>query len=487
MEEDRAFIAELADAGNVLSVVLSDILRALTKTRETLSKVMSELDHRVRFHLDRGLGELKYTMAHDFVRGWEVMEERYLVHVAANFYDVPNTFQHVLHGMNESLVINGHQQVAMAAWLLLDGMLTGRMFLASSAKDSISRADTAYKTGRPLLNYTATIDRRYDFVYMSVGLLQEGDGRQNYYFSKIAKSLDQILLGLNTMQDLGRTFVDTGQFDWEAFKVAEARYISGCKAYNYRLFQLKERVIKSPVAAVDGKIEAFLRVNRSLSLSHDHLMLSIHNVESTILLMQTDYGSAIKKLIADSWEYLSNATLKKTPVAEQITSRKMNELIQKLEVFFTEVRERLRGLSDSWQQLQLDVENIWSVMLNEHYLDEFYGMINEDYLDFKANTSEANKAFYLRIFAYMLRLPISDLGGREADDFLVLLNADFHGLSLSEKVSNIREQFSRFVNDTASTEQLRGADDHFLKAFQQYRETLATFLENSHIGLDFYG
>lgn len=484
--EDQGLITTFIETEGQLLDVLVGIGRQLIIIKEPLGEMMSKLFSRVHFHFDRGLEELEYIMAHDFVRGWEVMEERYLNYVTANFYDVPSSFWRLLSNANQSLPLSGQQHIKRSVWLIVDNMLMGRAFLASAAKENITRASKAYKTGDPLLKFAATIDRRYDMSYISLKLLQEAGSRHDDYYERMIEGLDEMLNGLYGMQDVGQRFVDTGQFDQHEFDAAETSYISGCKAYNYRVFQFRERIIRAPVEIIQGKIDDFLRVNRTLSDAYGQLLLGIHNIETAIYGIKNEYGVIIEQLVRESEYYLNDSSVKKTPLSEQITSKKMTQLIQRLENFFSELRTRAHNVRDAWTSLQLAVEKIWLSMLQDNHLDAFYQMIHEDYVDFVSNSSK--KDVYLRIFASMLRTNTSVLDEQILDyrDFLFLINADFHNSSSEEKLEEIHKQFSGYINDTAISEKLQDIDDQFLTAFQQYQTSLATFLQNSRIDISFY-
>ena len=72
VEKDQAMFARLQETMNHLEEVFDEIQETMMSTLQQVDAVIDELQQRIAFHLDRGLGGAEFIAKHDFVRGFEV-------------------------------------------------------------------------------------------------------------------------------------------------------------------------------------------------------------------------------------------------------------------------------------------------------------------------------------------------------------------------------------------------------------------------------
>ena len=64
--------------------------------------MFSELESRMNFHFDRALHGIIYTVKHDFIRGWEVRDERIIRFVTGPYHETTFMFENVLSEIKNS-------------------------------------------------------------------------------------------------------------------------------------------------------------------------------------------------------------------------------------------------------------------------------------------------------------------------------------------------------------------------------------------------
>jgi hypothetical protein len=187
-----------------------------------LDAMLSELKDRIRFHWDSGLDEVEYIMEHDFIRGWQVYEERVLDFVSSDYHNVYQSMTRTIEWMNRSIPDTDIER-REAIWWSVRNDIEGRLMLISLARDNITTANNAYITGEPLLTYRATIDRRYDMSFISLELLRKGQSKQDFYFNGLTQGLIESEEALKQMIGIGEGFVYNNTFNSDDYK--SARYL----------------------------------------------------------------------------------------------------------------------------------------------------------------------------------------------------------------------------------------------------------------------
>ena len=444
--------------------------------------MLERMKARINFHLNNGLTNVEFVMEHDFIRGWQVYEERVLNYVSSDFLNIPESIKRTIEWINNTIENNDTRRKE-ATWWPVRNMIEGKLMLISLARANVSTADNAYKTGEPILLYETTLNRRYDMSYISLELLQKGASRQKEYFDYLMEAFDISEAALKRLLDIGETFVENGSFDGSEYLSAKNLYIKGCKGVNYRLFLFKERIILKPMKYIKRRMTKFFDANETMIMAYESLKSDMDIVTNLIQSTNSSYWRNVHHLVNKAMDYELDLANNKTQLAQLATSVTMAEDIRQLKIQFSALRSRAQEVSDNWRQMSAAYQQMWVTMVSETSTQPFYEMIHNDSTQVLAK--DIPHAFY-RIFASLLGINEVALREKGPEDLQFLMNADFHIVNLTQKLADIQENFSRLENSCKISYILADKDEKFLQRFDELQVSLETFLSQNVMNQQFY-
>ena len=438
---------------------------------------------RTRFHLKNGLEHVEYIMKHDFVRGWQVMEERVLSFVATNYFDVTTSYRRLLSDLNESFTLDQIEQ-RRAVWMVLKNKLSTRSVLAKMAVDNITEVHQGYMNGTPILTYKLTADRRYDMSYIAMSLLRPGQERQQEYFDVIMKELNNFIDALDDMVVIGEDLVEKGLWNDTKVDLVLERFMRACRGYNYRLFLFHERIVHKPEQLIEEVIERFQRYTRQLIKSEEDLLLQLRLLRDSINHTSLDAWNAVHKADNIAMAYLTNNSVHKTHIAEQFTSRTMQEAETSLGIFFRDLRSQSRDLGKAWQAFRVEVQLIWHEMLTEDTTKAFYGMINDDFNDFLSNTS--TRPYLSTVYADLLGTSSTKVRDMSLVDISDRINADISKMDIGDKFEELNQALTNLSVNTNLAKMLSNKDEVHAECLKRLQEHLSEFKRGNDINVQFF-
>lgn len=483
---DRRVIESVNEVVTDISAFFYSTLDQLEDVTDYLDAFMEDVNLRAFFHLDRGLQNVKYILEHDFVRGWEIVEERTLRYVAENFYGVIESSHRLIQDVNSTF---GMDQLAqrVAVWMILKNGLSGRRQMAERAIDNITEVHNSYKIGRPLLLFKLTYQRQYDKSYIAVDLLQAESKRQDEYFNGMIQHLHDFIEAIDDLIIIGEEFVHNGNLNHTWLHVAEDKFITAAERYYYRMFQFKTRIVNRPVELIDEIIEEFHRLNRSLHNSYEEVKLRLSQFRESLLEIRVGTWSSVSKAASLAVEFVEDNKIRKTRLAEAVTTSVMAKSVVALEIFFSDLRSRSTNLMQSWIGLATDYNSIWRAMLEEASTQNFYAKVHEDFLMYESHISNRSELYnhLLKTFAYMLHIKRAKFPSLDLQDIERRTNADFSTTNTTNKMLAIDEAFHNMSMQTDITTTLKDTDETFFKLFARLTRSLETYLDENRIDSQF--
>ena len=482
-QDNVAITKELNLTVKTLSQALTDVKSVTQNLTSIVKDWQEELDHRINFHLDRGLKGVEYIVKHDFVRGFDVFFERAFHYVTQDFMGFPLTVKRTWERARERLNVNDTQTKELAMLSVVE-MIASRSELLNRAADWFSDVKEAYLTGKPLLTYKFTYARRYDMSYIHVPLLQIESSRLETNYDEMIEAIDRMHLGLNLLTDVNNEILKTGIFNESTFNYGEDRYLSGGRQYNYRMFQFTSKVITAPLEEIERRIEQFEIAKYSL---HENIQATFACIDRLIASLDTLMSGTWKDLVSVSELlslYLTDWDVLKTPISKIITSKETEDSVRSVSILFNEIKLRVSVLQDHILTMKSSVISIVTLMLSEDSVKEVYRMLYEDCQDF-VETDE-NDELYVKIFAYMLRTSQTDIKNLTHEQIISRMNCDFHILNISAAIENITRKFSEMEAAVNLAKGIGELDELFLEMFRQISEEHKEFIADSKIDSSFY-
>ena len=483
VKRDVEKISLLHKLSNDLDGAFDTIQTSLAVMAAGLTNEIQSLRRRIDFHSDRGLGAVKYIVEHDFLRGWEVFEERAINHLTNGFFEKSDMVDNIIKQMNSSDLDEGSRHVL---YLIIEKDLHAMEKQAERALEFIIETQNAYMNGEPLLTYRYTLDRRYDMNYIPDSLLRFDPKEQTRHFYELTNNTNEFIDSIKELRKSALFVSKNKVFDNEtekAYEKAQKAFINACKGFNYRRFQYKSKVVIKPLELLEERIESFESFNESLNVRFKELERIMDSISGEVEKVKSETWLKLESLVKQAVLYTEDLSTTKVDLAVNLTNRFVYEDTRNLELFFSALRDRYRELDDAVDKLQDAMLGVWAKMLTEETTREIYQVMNKDV---QAMVEDPEKReFYIKHFAYMLRVNKLTLKDATADSFYWRLNADFANMTGTDVTEQYRKHNMKYKVKYYLTSFLSDKDQEFLEAFSEVQESLKTFLDGNRVNYDF--
>ena len=481
VKSDTELISYLERSVLEVDEVLENMTELLDKTLSEASGIKKYMFPRVFFHWDRGLDEVKYFIEHNFIRGYDVMKERTLGHVATGYHEFFTAFEKLI---NDTLTSNIGDVVFRDALLaIIDRDLYTRSDLILRALSNMSKLHNAYANAEPLLRFRSTIDRRYDHTYLDKEMVTSNKDEKTYY-KKWDSYTRQLLEQLHLMKAIAYQAHGNNTIDWEHFRKVGAMFEKRSRSYNYYLFMYGSRVITNPQTKIDAKIDIFLKLNETLVGHFKELDIEVEGLNTALRELKRSSFVKIQEAVELANDYLKNKSLLKTQVAERLTSKNLAEMFGQVKRFFVDIQSRARSVKGLWARIWDDIKTIWMNMVNEPSTKAIYEMMYNDTHDYLANRTEREDL--VRFLASMLRISRDKLRELTPEEVLSATNGDFFTTNLEMKLNETSEYFMDVYHRLDILNAIHGKDEQFYDAFNSVQKTMSEFLRGNEIDVHFF-
>ena len=486
VKRDLEMVNVLQNSVNDLESAVQLITRSLETLQTKINKNFSTLEQRIKFHKRKGLEKVLYIMEHDFVRGWEIVEERTLPYLTFGFFELRGSFRRAIEGMQEAMNDTEQEQtLALSRWYYVEDTFEERLAIVQRVFDNVTEVHESYKNGDPLLTFKSSLGRRYDMSWITVELLQavvdNGSHNQDEIYDSFYHSLGRLNASIHSYLEMGRNFVETYSINNRQWTSTDKHFRSACTSYNYNIFLYKERIVDGPVIVINDKIREFDLLNRSLYSAKDSLYLTVTLLLDSIAHVQNTSWASVNKSIGFAHQYLDDQGTNKTVLAEQFTSNGMMQTLKDMELFFSGLRSGGRSVEEKVQTLEIAIEHIWTNMLNEYTTAKFYAMVYDDFTN-----SATDPDFYLPYLANLLGENTRKLARNTREEMEYRLNADFHTMNLTGKLDEVSTGFDHLQNSTNIARLIGIRDESFISNVHILVKSLAAFTRETQIDESFY-
>ncbi|ELT94811.1 hypothetical protein CAPTEDRAFT_212993 [Capitella teleta] len=478
---DTTIINNLADTVDYLWNFISEIRSSLDQTSHLMNFMFSKIIMRTEFHSKQGFRQVKYAVDQDFIRGFDIRKERYFNYVANNYFEIGDGLRRMIISLNNTL---DDSYLKMAAWLPLDNQLAGRSMIIGLANQGVVETDYAYRTATPLLNYKATVDRRYDMSFIPFELYTKRIHAQTAYVEKLVRDFNGMDNAIKIFRKIGYDFVKNGTFDEELFIKTEKSYHKHCRSYNFQIFHLEERVIKYPRIVIEERIEKFQAANTTLQDRFRQWRVAVGNINDVLESISGRNWLHLDLVVNRAKIYLKDIHTLKGPLAKAVVSHQTMSSVHQIDALFKDLRSRALDLLDAWTEIEWAYKIIWTNMLTETSTKGFYEKVRADFVDYVS--SRGLEARYIRFFASLLGTDSKEISTSYPNEQLVYrLNADFADTNWTTKMEDITMEFES-ISGTADVSSRIGDKDILLyQQFMELHQRMEDFVSESKINSKF--
>ena len=463
---------------------------SLAYCRSLAFAIYRELQIRHDFHSRLALGQMKYVIRHEFVRGWEVAEERAIRHVTDNFYDLADSFDHFVEFANAST----SETEKRAAWYYVENALRGRHRMAARSIDNITEAYMAFKRGNRLLNYKSIINERYDksLAVTSVLLGKNQDSAKEYYDGMIA-SLRSYLDSLETLIALGQSFVNTSFLDTAAVVSCQQQLIQAGKDFNYDVFRFNDRIVLGSLERVERKIDKYETAWLDVERAYNEMAITLTDSESLLLGIQPLW-QVVTTVAKEAKLYLDHSSRLKTPLANYVTSY-LETFIDSLHIFLRDLRSNSRIQTEKWYRWEHDTKVLWEKMLFETSLSDFYGIVYNDFQRYLNADSSSEKMRLANVlyrlledgpFGHPVLHKAEDVLSLTEEDLRVRLNTEVYTMDVLDMRKYVHGNFTQHYLACNLARTLGSSDEVLIKVASDFMQDMEEFLKENKIDVNFY-
>ncbi len=482
----RRLIKDLGDVIRDIDDTFADIDRNLKAAVEELAQREEELRERVSLHRDVALRGVEHTVEHHFVRVWDLMEERTLDSLKSGFYEVLHSMDRFL--QQQTVSGDGSGDVSQGRdvlWLIIDADLANRLEIIQRARANISKVNTAFEMGKPIVNLRYIEDNRYERSFVPTDVLHHDEQKRKFYFKEIMSAIDEYVENVNTLRDIGKTYANDGKLDNTEYREAKKRFIHAAKGVNHRILQYRDKIVLKSLEIVREKISDFVSSNDTLKTDSDNLKYLVDGTTSSVNNQRTTRWQRMRKAGFQCNAYMLDFNASKTDLAQYLNSARIQEDLIKLDNFFSILRGRATRVLDQWVKTEQSFRNLWRSMITETTTKDFYTILNND-TKLLINDPENNTETILPIFADLLKVEVEVLNGTNATEFLHMLNADIPDTSLDSKMQEVDEMFDRLKKQSDVVRYIRDRDEAFLTVMRTLQNSLRQFIMRNELSFDFY-
>ena len=159
VQHNTRLVTRADDLRKRVSADVNRMLRNIREWRALTDVLAADIIPRVWFHIVQGLKQVAFNARHSFIRGWDVMEERTLVYVTAEYYQTARRYEEML---NYSLGASADNATKHLWYFLIERDLETRLNLVERAIDNVTFLNQSYTNASAIYYFKQTPDKRYE-------------------------------------------------------------------------------------------------------------------------------------------------------------------------------------------------------------------------------------------------------------------------------------------------------------------------------------
>ena len=448
--------------------------------------MMEKLRPRLRFHYKRGLLKLQYTVDHDFVRGFEVMDERTFSHVTSNFYQLTALFRdmvNVYNGTSNNADGPSLKRLREAWYVGTLRDLRKRRHLASRALANITQVHDAFSKGRSIISFKASPGRRYDATYVWMDFLDSRN--ESNYFRKLRSYTTKFIVNVDMLLQYSDDLYMHGILPYlTTYHKVSSDFEKCSRSYNYYRFLYKHRVVFRAQGNVNKTVSRFTKLNETLRNSVSDVVLAIETLRSQAGVFSATSLDTVRSGVDMAAVYLRNNSALKLDLSHKLTSLAYRDDLQRLVTFFKDLRASGQGMAMMYRRFASNYIALWTNMLEERALGDFYAMVRNDVVEIVQNGTD--RSHITTVLAYMSSVSSDVFAIKTRAQLNELLNADFADLNRTYKYDQLRLELAAIIDINNIVTLLGDKVDVFASTMTTFVNSLSIFQDSTIVDGAFY-
>lgn len=231
VNNNRQKAEALAQSVNTIADAFSTIQKHIEEAERNITNSMDIFRQRISFHMDRGLKGVKFCIERDYLRGWQVFEERALIQITQGYFGFLEEFSEMFKAMQ--MLPANETSGRFLAFSTIISKLKGKLAMVRIVDGYINKTELAYRNGDPpLQKFYYTHERRYDMDYLPFSLLNKSE-HQTYDYGALVKDIYELTDSIQAMMNLtDYAFNSKNVSSAEVEELSDA-YAKACRGYYY--------------------------------------------------------------------------------------------------------------------------------------------------------------------------------------------------------------------------------------------------------------
>ena len=461
-------------------VALETVLSNLDSTLQFCLNASLNVHQRINFHQLVALAGVKYVIHNNFVRGWEMIEERTVRHVTTEFYETINAYDRTIQQLKEPS--KDDMLPRKVVYIMMDQELSSRLELAIRAIDNTTTAYMRFLEAEPILNYGFTEAKLYELSLVPVTLLSNLTTQHKAYYENMSLHLTGYMNSILSLQNLLHDAFRNRAINETAYSITSEQFVDQSKKINYYRFLFTKRIVHMSEQMIDEKIASFSKKNKTLHATVSFLQAMLSTLQGRIRNGLTKLRDALQPFVKKARDYLHETAIMKTELYRTLMERKLQDIVHATKSIFLDLRKRDNEIRDWVHRMERSYTGIWSSIIDDVTTRKFYRLLWDHVASISTESNKTNRISRGVLQLLQITGNVEDI---QRSRLASVMNADTVKLSLANKTNEIRLMFTTVYQDVAIDKLLANWDMELVESFNIFSKNLHQFWKSTNIDEDF--
>ncbi|XP_064628199.1 uncharacterized protein LOC135487905 [Lineus longissimus] len=501
LQDDAARLQRFLAATTKLEATLERLKNMATNMTTKLNSMFDTWKTNYNFHRWGALYFMEYTIKHNYVRMWEIKDERTFRYITFNYKEFMSNIEFNFHELKRTANMTSPEVLAYryAIGWGIKKALGLRVAVTSRGVDNITGVYNAFRANEAdkHILYRYTSEQRYDAIYHPQCLKSYESIYENnkLIFDFISMRLDRMITTLYGYMSVSDEASKGHLIDDVKLANLNNDFIKLSKGINYDLFRYKDRIVEFSLQETEALISRFELLTTKLEELKTQVNAEIKSIDTSIeKFLETDW-KYLMQAKAISSQYLRDKSIEKSQLAEVILSENIQMSMAALRKVVLDVRARSRSIKDINRALKQAVFTVYyNIMTNttgDSCTNTLYEYLRNDTDRIKEDRSLLKAKGVARLFHSLLEplhiqgqhLSGAEIKAMSADNLARITNADLP--TLEEKEAELERLFSSFDNEFDFNKAIDTTDVNFTTILQDLRVVLKEYETTGNIDARF--
>lgn len=448
---------------------------SLQKTGVALNASLNDLRLRLGFHTSVGLQGLRRSFVSGFADRFDLIRERALTPLVAGNYETISQLERTVKQLTFTSTTETIARKVL--YYVTDNQLSGKLETAIHALDNITKVYYSFLNPEPITAAKPiTPDGRYDPHLLPYGLLSKTQNTMKTYYAGISENIAGLIENVLSLKAVLKDVYQSNSANETSFDQSRKTFIERTLHVKQFTSLFRQQIVQDCIDRIDSRIVDLAKINDTLTLESEFVALGI---ATQLGIVGSSYAEAYNDVFAFSrlmQQFLSDADVLKSSLTNSNTDVFIqSSALASLMEILKSLQSKSADLRTHWAALEEAVRSVWTRLLREDLLRDFYTKIHSDIAEMTNNPKRIEQFQELLFQSSTFGLAASHPKTPDyaPSDLYTLLNADVAVTNFDAKMASITEEFREHSQRTDCSEVLGSTRvERLVKAFSELKNNL---------------